>query len=76
MVGSDSFRRLRDQLDDMEKDRDHLAESEAKLRSEIQRESEARKEIEASWNEKAEFHKAETEAFSERIRVLEGLLQV
>ena len=60
----------------MEKDRDHLAESETKLRSEIQRESEARKEIEASWNEKAEFHKAETEAFSERIRVLEGLLQV
>ena len=76
VVGSDSFRRLRVQLDEMEKERDRLAESESKLRAEILRESEARKEIEAAWNEKAEIHKAETEAFSDRIRQLEGLVQV
>ena len=59
----------------MEKERDHLAESESKLRAEILRESEARKEIEAIWNEKAEIHKTETEAFSDRIKQLEGLVQ-
>ncbi len=76
VVGSDSFRRLRVQLDEMEKERDRLAESESKLRAEILRESEARKEIEAIWNEKAEIHKTETEAFSDRIKQLEGLVQV
>ena len=60
----------------MEMERDRLAESESKLRAEIQRESEARKEIESIWNEKAEVHKAETEASSDRIRELEGIVQV
>ena len=76
VVGSEEFRRLRNELEEMEKDRNRLAESESKLRSEIQRESEARKEIESMWNEKAEVHKTETEKFSDKIRELEGQLQV
>ena len=76
VVGSDVVRRLRSELDEMQKDRDRLAEAEAKLRSEIQRESEARKEIESMWNEKAEIHKTETEKLSDKTRELEGQLQV
>jgi len=75
VVGSDKYRALQAELIELKKSRAGLAKQVEKLKEEAREEDGFRKRLEERWNERAEAHRAETEALGADLAELESSCQ-
>ncbi len=75
VVGSDQYRALQAQLIELKKQKAQLGGTVERMREEAKAEDGFRKQLEERWNEKAEQHRAETEALNRQLQELESVLE-
>jgi hypothetical protein len=67
LIGSDAYRKLQTELSESRRETQTHSKTCNRLREDQSREAVYRREVEEKWNEKADAHKAETEALNKQV---------
>ena len=67
LIGSDAYRKLQTELSESRRETQTHSKTCDRLREDLSREAVYRREVEEKWNERAEAHKAETEALNKQV---------